>query len=82
MGNETLSALLFLNKQFKKIVHKGSMLEKLDKPKDPKAATQPKDAAPPSEQPVREKQKNTTEKPNKNNLKHQRTTVEQTTEKQ
>ena len=39
MGNETLSALLFLNKQFKKIVHKGSRLEKLDqleKPKDPK----------------------------------------------
>ena len=39
MGNETLSALLFLNKQFKKSVHKGSRLEKfekLDKPKDPK----------------------------------------------
>ena len=39
MGNETLSALLFLNKQFKKIVHKGSRLEKLDKldkPKDQK----------------------------------------------
>ena len=39
MGDETLSALLFLNKQFKKIVHKGSRLEKLDKldkPKDPK----------------------------------------------
>ena len=39
MGNETLSALLFLNKQFKKIVHKGSRLEKLDQldmPKDPK----------------------------------------------
>ena len=39
MGDETLSALLFLNNQFKKIVHKGSRLEKLDKldkPKDPK----------------------------------------------
>ena len=39
MGDETLSALLFLNKQFKKSVHKGSRLEKLDqldKPKDPK----------------------------------------------
>ena len=39
LGDETLSALLFLNKQFKKSVHKGSRLEKLDqleKPKDPK----------------------------------------------
>ena len=30
LGDETLSALLFLNKQFKKSVHKGSRLEKLD----------------------------------------------------
>ena len=38
MGNETLSALLFLNKQFKKNVHKGfqGLKNKLDKPKDPK----------------------------------------------
>ena len=36
LGDETLSALLFLNKQFKKCVHKGSRLEKLDQPKDPK----------------------------------------------
>ena len=30
MGDETLSALLFLNKHFQKSVHKGSRLEKLD----------------------------------------------------
>ena len=39
MGDESLYALLFLNKQFNKIVHKGSRLEKLDKldkPKDQK----------------------------------------------
>ena len=30
MGNETLSALQFLNKQFKKSIHRGSRLKKLD----------------------------------------------------
>ena len=30
MGNETLSALFFLNKQFKKSIHRGSRLKKLD----------------------------------------------------
>ena len=39
MGDETLSALLFLNKQFQKSIHKGSRLEKhdeLEMPKDQK----------------------------------------------